>query len=317
MVSLSQESNWSHYHSLLATGAVLFSRGDLAAKADGFDDKTRWLLGDSAAAKFSALKKPVAEAPQTVFSESGYYLLGARYGEPDEVRAVVDCGPIGYLSIAAHGHADALAMTLSAGGSELLIDPGTYAYHTQEKWRNYFRGTFAHNTVRVDRMDQSTLGGNFLWLQKANSICELAETQGSIQKFCGWHDGYQRLADPVTHKREVLFNADANCFDVIDSLLCKGQHEVELCWHIAEDCHVSLHDRVVTIVGKNATLILTMPANGLLPQLVNGQEEPPGGWISRSFDYKAPTNTLVWKGVLQGESRLSTRLQISFDITPR
>ena len=59
-------------------------------------------------------------------------------------------GPLGFTSIAAHGHADALAMVLSIGGDELFIDPGTYAYHTEQKWRDYFKGTSAHNTVRID-----------------------------------------------------------------------------------------------------------------------------------------------------------------------
>ena len=69
---------------------------------------------------------------------------------PREIRVVADAGPLGYRSIAAHGHADALSFSLSAAGLEFLIDPGTYAYHTQERWRNYFRGTSAHNTVRLD-----------------------------------------------------------------------------------------------------------------------------------------------------------------------
>ena len=77
--------------------------------------------------------------------------------------------PLGYLSIAAHGHADALSFTLSVGGNEILIDPGTFAYHTQKRWREYFRGTSAHNTLRVDGADQSVPGGNFLWTQHSQT----------------------------------------------------------------------------------------------------------------------------------------------------
>lgn len=313
MVRLSQEADWSHDRSLLATGAVLFERGDLAAKAGNFDDKSRWLLGDAAAAKFATLVRPEVELPRTAFPEGGYYLLGARYGAADEVRAVVDCGPLGYLSIAAHGHADALAMVLSAGGQELLVDPGTYAYHTQKKWRNYFRGTFAHNTVRVDGVDQSEIGGNFLWLRKAKAYHEVAETQGDVQRFIGWHDGYHHLADPVTHRREITFNATNNCFDVTDVLTCKGRHEIELCWHIAETCTVVLTDDCATVNSGAVRLTLTMAQAILKPVMMCGQDEPPAGWISRSFDVKVPTSTLVWHGSIQGDTRLNTRLQLSFD----
>ena len=104
-----------------------------------------------------------------------------------------------YLSIAAHGHADALAFTLSLGGEEFLIDPGTYAYHTQKLWRDYFRGTYAHNTVRVDEVDQSEIGGNFMWMRKARATLLRHEAQGSQQSWAASHDGYRRLPDPVTH----------------------------------------------------------------------------------------------------------------------
>lgn len=313
MVRLNQEAGWSPYRSLLAAGAVLFSRGDLAMKAGNFDDKSRWLLGDPAAKVFGALPRPATENPRMAFSEGGYYLLGTRFGAAGEVRALVDCGPLGYLSIAAHGHADALAMVLSAGGRELLVDPGTYAYHTQKKWRDYFRGTFAHNTVRVDRTNQSEIGGNFLWLHKAEAHCDVADTHGILQKFSGWHAGYQCLQDPVTHQRDIVFDATCNCFEVTDTLRCKGRHEVELCWHFADDCLVSLVDG--RLVARAGQVTLTMFTEGptLVPTLLHGNDEMPAGWISRAFDVRTPTNSAVWKGQIHGETRLCTRLIISFD----
>src|SRR5439155_1407567 len=80
----------------------------------------------------------------------GYYILGCDFETAQEIRLVADAGPLGYRTIAAHGHADALAFTLSLGGLEFLIDPGTYAYHGGGEWRAYFRGTAAHNTLRID-----------------------------------------------------------------------------------------------------------------------------------------------------------------------
>lgn len=312
MVRLSQEANWSVYRSLLATGAVLFSRGDLAAKAGHFDDKSRWLLGDSAADIFADLPRPISEHPQMTFSDSGYFLMGTRYGDIDEIRAVVDCGPLGYLSIAAHGHGDALSFMLSAGGHELLVDPGTYAYHTQERWRKYFRGTFAHNTVRIDELDQSEMGGNFLWLRKANAHCDVVETNGAPQKFSGWHDGYQRLKDPVTHKREIVFTEANNCFDVIDVVHCKGEHKVELCWHFAEHCDVSCSAGQIAAVAGTVNLTMVMAECALSPILFRGEEDPPAGWVSRSFDVKTPTTSAVWRGVIQGDTRFLTRITVGF-----
>src|SRR5690606_32758000 len=154
MLRLSHEPGWDPYRSLLATCALLFDRADFKHKAGRLDDKTRWLFGPAAQARWDALPARPAP-PRLTFPAGGHYLLGSDFDTAREVRIAIDCAPLGYLSIAAHGHADALAFTLSVAGHELLIDPGTYAYHTQKTWRDYFRGTLAHNTVRIDGEDQS------------------------------------------------------------------------------------------------------------------------------------------------------------------
>ena len=312
MVRFNPDADCSIYRSLMATGAVLFKRGDFAAKAGSFDDKSRWLLGDSAAEAFDVLVRPEKEVPRMAFADGGYYVMGTRFGKIDEIRAVTDFGPLGYLSIAAHGHADALSFLLSAGGHELLVDSGTFAYHTQEKWRRYFRGTFAHNTLRVDSVDQSEIGGNFLWLRKAQAHCTAAEIEGPSQRLSGWHDGYRALKDPVTHARTIVFNADENSFEIADELSCKGHHQVELCWHFAEDCLVNCLDGTVAATSGDVSLAMAMVDCNLSPTLFRGQEDPPAGWISRSFDVKTPTACVVWRGVIEGNTQLATRITINF-----
>src|SRR3989442_1495280 len=52
VVRLAQGADFSPYRSLLATGAVLFQRDDFRLKAGALDDKTRWLLGSQADARF-------------------------------------------------------------------------------------------------------------------------------------------------------------------------------------------------------------------------------------------------------------------------
>ena len=77
----------------------------------------------------------------TAFREGGYYILRRGTQREDEIVVVFDCGPLGYLSTAAHGHADALSFTLSAYGLEFLIDPGHCLLFVDDMWRDYFRGT--------------------------------------------------------------------------------------------------------------------------------------------------------------------------------
>ena len=82
-------------------------------------------------------------------------------------RITMDVGPLGYLAIAAHGHADALALTLSQDGVELIGDPGAASYYGHPEWRRTHRGTRVHATVSVDGRDQSDMGGPFLWTRHA------------------------------------------------------------------------------------------------------------------------------------------------------
>ena len=94
-------------------------------------------------------------------------------------------------------------------GAYFLIDSGTYAYHSYPQWRSYFRGTSAHNTVRVDGQDQSVAAGTFQWTQKAHARLLSFRSGHCIDNILAEHDGYRRLADPVTHRRSIALDKAA------------------------------------------------------------------------------------------------------------
>jgi hypothetical protein len=308
------------YRSLLATGSVLFNRPDFALKAGRYDDKSRWLLGDEREGTFDSM---LAEANRHEIAGSslrsggdrsfpigGYYVLGSDFETDREVRLVADAGPLGYLSIAAHGHADALAFTLSVGGREILVDPGTYAYHTQKKWRDYFRGTSAHNTIRIDGVDQSVIGGNFLWTHHARTWCEEWQVSDERDRFVGEHDGYLRLKDPLRHRRELTYSKQSRTIVVEDDLVCRGRHSVELFWHFAETCDVVGSGTEIVANSGGTILYLSMDGMDGSKDIVCGREDPPLGWISRRFDVKVPTRTVVWAGSIEGHSKLRTTIRV-------
>lgn len=309
VVRMSQESDFDPYRSMIATGAVLFGREDFRAKAGRLDDKTRWLLGAEAEAKFQQQLPKIAPLPvRRSFADGGYYILGCDFESDREVRAIVDAGPLGYLSIAAHGHADALALTLSVGGREFLIDPGTYAYHTQKNWRDYFRGTAAHNTVEVDGENQSVIGGNFMWLGKADARCEIWAVDDAVDRFVGSHDGYRRLGDPVLHRREIVFVRGDRRFRVVDTLDCKSDHRVKCHWHFSELCELELRGDVVTATNAGQTVSLKLIEPGGEIKLHRGESEPPRGWISRRFDVRVPTTTVSVTIPIRGTTSMVTEI---------
>jgi alkylhydroperoxidase family enzyme len=298
------------FHSLLATGAVLFGRPELRVKARTFDDKTRWLLGDSAEQAFEALDMSSAKLPvRQEFPDGGYFILGDGFETPQEVRIVADAGPLGYLSIAAHGHADALAFTLSVGGKPILIDPGTFAYHTERRWRRYFRGTSAHNTVAIDGEHQSVFGGNFLWLAHAKAAAETFDISGGTQILRAHQDGYRRLSDPVRHRRTWRYHTDHSRLTITDEILCGGTHSLAIYWHFAPECTVTQRGHTITAERDDVRVVLLCPG-GLSPILVSGREKSPLGWYSTGFDVKVPTTTAVFSGKIRGDTMFRSEVRI-------
>jgi hypothetical protein len=317
MVRLSPEVKACPYRMLLACGAAVFDNPFMARQARSFGDDARWLLGDEASGRFAGLLSDASGADMAArrrreFPEGGYFLLGDRFGEADEVLAVADAAPLGYLSIAAHGHADALSFVLSVGGKEVLVDPGTYAYHTQRQWRDYFKGTAAHNTVRIDGVDQSVSGGNFLWVRHAHARCEHYSSDADRDRFVGSHDGYLRLADPVLHRREIVYDKGQRRLEVLDHLECRGCHEVELHWHFAEDVSVMVEGRrTARVTFGDRRLSITMDWAAASYELIRESVQPPMGWVSRRFDERTPATTLRARAAIDGVTEIRTILELN------
>jgi hypothetical protein len=194
----------------------------------------------------------------------------------------------------------------------MLIDPGTYSYHAQKEWRDYFRGTAAHNTVRVDGLNQSVPGGSFLWLRHATAICLRFDIERECDVWEGMHDGYQRLTDPLIHYRSIVFQKTSNLIQVKDRLVCGNKHQVELFWHIAEKCSIEIDGNEVLIQNDGVVVRMVMPRSEWQPQCVVGQEKPPLGWVSRRFDEKTPAPCIVWSGEIMGSTELVTEIQVEF-----
>ena len=310
VVQLSQERDFCPYKSLLSTGAVLFKREDFKYKSEKLDDKTQWLLGERAGRIYNNLAASHDNLPiRRAFSEGGYYILGDKLETENEVKILVDAGPIGYLSIAAHGHADALSFTMSVRGKEILIDPGTYSYHTQKEWRDYFKGTGAHNTIRLDGLDQSVIGGNFMWLKKAKAKVNHFDISEDQDQLVACHDGYTRLHDPVMHRREFIYDKCNRIIKVTDILDCNEEHNVEQFWHFSENCDITVIDGGYLVTNNDVSIKLRLDEHIENSILRKGQTSPICGWMSREFDVKIPSPTIVGEVRINGATRIETIIE--------
>jgi hypothetical protein len=301
--------NPAPFQSLLAHGAITFGRADFKSAAGSLDAKTRWLLGPQAPARWEALAAVPPRPARRLFEDGGYAVLGTRLGEPSELRLVADSGPLGYLSLAAHGHADALAFTLSVHGRPVLIDPGTYSYHTEPAWRDWFRSTAAHNTVEIDGRNQSEIGGPFLWLRKAHARLEVLEIGPECDVWQASHDGYARGPRPLTHRRRIELDHALGEIRVFDSFEGQGPHDAAWHWHFAPGWVLQPGGHgTVTVSQPGAALpawVIHLPA-GLSAQVLSASTQPRGGWVSERLGHKAPGTTLRVSGRIEahGPNRL-------------
>jgi hypothetical protein len=217
-----------HMFDPLATGAVLFGRGDFKTVARGPREETLWLLGESGMAEFERMP-PIEPARKSVaFPAAGLYVMA---GNDPHAQLVIDAGPQGAHS-AGHGHADALSLTASSNGYELLIDSGTFEYVGTNDERNIFRGTRAHNTLVVDGRDQAEPKGPFSWGPLPKVVAEGWIAGKTFDLFVGSHDGYSRLPNAVIHRRYV-FALKSGIFLVRDQAVGNGRQQLDLYWHLS------------------------------------------------------------------------------------
>ena len=226
-----------------------------------------------------------------VYPAGGYAVLGGK-----GMHLLFDAGSLGYTSIAAHGHADALSFCFSDGATQWLVDPGTYSYHSEQQWRNYFRGTSAHNTVRVDSRDQSEIAGPFMWSRHAAAelLVARAEEDGT-QVVIGKHDGYQDIG--VGHTRKLSLSLEHHMLDVEDCIEGEGRHLLEIYFHFHPDIKLEqiANDEWLASCKSTARQLKMKVDPALEWEAVCGSESPVLGWYSSALGHKIPAVTLRGK----------------------
>lgn len=247
--------------------------------------------------------------PRELFPDTGLACLRSNDGS---VRLLMDFGPLGFTSIAAHGHADALSLWLAIGDEYFLVDAGTYAYHSHPEWRSYFRSTAAHNTACLDGENQSEMAGRFLWRAKAQARLLRFERDSEQVTIAAEHDGYSRLQDPVTHGRAVQFDCVSGNLNIEDSFQCVGRHTVDLFFHMHQDTEVlSVSDGEVQVNWRGRRITFSSPACNARWEILRGCEDPKLGWRSRRFNHKEPIATLRIRAEINGSSTVRTHLRVN------
>lgn len=307
-------NNHENFQSILNTGAVIFDRPEFKQK--NFPDfKTCMLTGGRLIEQNEGLiykdKKSAfsGQRRSRFLDESGLSVIRAVINS-GEVVFVGNATPLGMQPLYAHGHLDALSFTLSVGGQEIFVDPGTYLYHSGGNWRRYFRSTAAHNTVRINETDFTGMPGDFMFGKPYQITEHLLWTEDMKSIWQAGHDAYTRLESPVYHTRQVIFDARASHFAINDIINSPGTFKVEQFFHLHPNCLLELKEG--RIVVKRGEVVSELFFDKQLEiEVYKGSDAPMLGWFSKSFNHIQETYTIVCKGNFQGDVRLNTRILLA------
>lgn len=235
------------------------------------------------------------------YREGGVTLLKSRDG-----RALIgiDHGALGFGTIAAHGHADALSFQMYLDGKPVFVDSGTYIYHTDLESRNAYRRTENHNTITIDGKDQSQMLGAFLWGKRAEctllgdnirsgGLLGAATDSEKADKISlrddrlyveAMHDGYA----PVLHKRRFDFNG-VNELLIADTLTGIRQ---DVSWQLS------------FVIGK-AFPKVTLEAESE----VEFRKQTVETWVSKRYGIQEKCDKIIFTGVSDRDVTIKTRIR--------
>ncbi len=301
------------YRGLFSTAAALLENPQFAWAAKGVAPEAWWLLGSHGIT--GATSHPLAPPTQDTlrnFREGGYVVM--RSGWDDRAHQLIfDTGPLGCGVSDGHGHADLLSVQCSAFGENFLVDAGTFCYTADADWRNFFRSSQAHSTVTMDGCGQAEPAGPFSWDSRPAARLLNCTSAPEYSLAEAEHDAWGTLADPLIHRRRVLF-VDSRYWLIIDDLGGDARHRIDLRYQFAPmPVEAEDHGWVRARARSSALLVKAFANVPLETTIVRGQLQPIAGWYSPDYGQKQPAPVLSFSATADLPLRIVTVLYPTTD----
>ncbi|MDF2188459.1 alginate lyase family protein [Paraflavitalea sp. CAU 1676] len=300
----------NNFQSLLESGAIYFTDPMLATGATEPDQKNRLLFGEAAVHTLVALEPAGNRRGSKFYPEEGHFIFRKQDEDGREIYCHFDAAPLGYLSIAAHGHADALSFVLYVDGQPVFVDPGTYCYHTNAEWRRYFVSTRAHNTICINGLDQAHFVGPTLWLNHYRTTVQDYQLSDDYDFVVARHNGYKKAH--VLHTRKLEFDKPANRILITDHITnTTGRNgTLEMPFHLHPGTRYSIEGCQATLTTGGRNIVVKLD-DQLQWTVVEAQSDPFLGWYSESFYRKTPAPVFMGTLHMNQSLVLKTELLIS------
>ncbi len=159
---------------------------------------------------------------------SGYWVFR---GAGDRMQLLFDTAPLGPDHLPGHAHCDLLAVLLEADGRPILTDTGVLEY-AEGPARALARSTGAHNTVKLDGLEQAEMWKSFRMGRRGHP----GPVQFDGHEVRCTHDGFARLRPGLRHERVIKLRPDG--FLLADELAGPAEHRFESRFHFAPGLEV-------------------------------------------------------------------------------
>ncbi|WNR45344.1 alginate lyase family protein [Paenibacillus roseipurpureus] len=253
----------------------------------GIEVFLRWVAKNQEEGGLTSATAQSARLATVSFPETGYYVM-----RDAQHYVFVDAAPLG----GAHGHADALHAEWMVRGQLIFGDSGRYTYQEGE-WRRYFKGTSAHNTVTVDGQDQTPYLSTQKWGEpEAEVELHRWQTGDDFDFIDASHNGYQRLSEPVRHRRWLLFGKKFPLLVIVDWLDGEGEHLAEQTFHLAAGARIEAGSRLeseMTVQSGEEQVRLIWASTGNCD--ASGSLTVKQGWRSHNYGTKEEVPVLAYR----------------------
>lgn len=271
---------------LLAIGAVLFDDAEFKNANLPAPPELLWLFGEQGVRKFEALRADTSGVTSEQFPDAGVYVL-----RNEDLYLLFSASGAGLNGRGSHGHNDVLSVEVSACGCAFIVDPGTYVYTAALGERHLFRSTAYHSTVEIDDIEQNKTEEATPFIIGDDARPRLIDWNAgdTSDRVSAEHYGYQRLPQPVTHRRTVIFNKHERFWAIEDDFVGAGEHKFAARFHFDAGIEVTLNNQGVRGLDP-------VSGHSLFLRSLDLKEVPEleSNFISRDYSEKLASVSVCW-----------------------